>query len=153
MPEQDNTLPFSRRRARDCTVGVSKTLANNSLVAAIVKSCAKHGQGRRRTKPSQGELGRIALRRIARAWDLKYKSRVPELSRFLGIVIRMYAEAGELFGPLRELSLFNQVTIDPEVHTLVWSNGADFDPETLHDWPRYAQALAERARRWESQNA
>ena len=61
--------------------------------------------------------------------------------------------SGELFGPLRELSVFNQVQIDPEVHTLVWSNGADFDPETLHDWPRYAQALAERARRWESQPA
>lgn len=59
--------------------------------------------------------------------------------------------AGELFGPLRELSLFNQVKIDPEVHTLVWPNGADFDPETLHDWPHYAQALAARARRWESQ--
>jgi hypothetical protein len=48
---------------------------------------------------------------------------------------------GELFGPLRELSLFNQVQIDPEVHTLVWPNGADFDPETLHDWSRYAQSL------------
>jgi hypothetical protein len=59
--------------------------------------------------------------------------------------------AGELFGPLRELSLFNQVQIDPEVRTLVWPTGADFDPETLHDWPRYAQALAARAQRWESQ--
>jgi hypothetical protein len=58
---------------------------------------------------------------------------------------------GELFGPLRDLSLFNQVQIDPEVRTLVWPNGADFDPETLHDWPRYAQSLAARARRWESQ--
>ena len=61
--------------------------------------------------------------------------------------------AGELFGPLRELSLFNQVKIDPEVHTLVWPNGADFDPETLHDWPQYSQALAALARRWESQPA
>jgi hypothetical protein len=59
--------------------------------------------------------------------------------------------AGELFGPLRELSLFNQVKIDPEAHTLVWPNGADFDPETLHDWPHYAQALEARARQWESQ--
>ena len=32
--------------------------------------------------------------------------------------------AGELFEPLSELSLFNQVAIDPEVHTLVWPNGA-----------------------------
>jgi len=27
--------------------------------------------------------------------------------------------AGELYRPLRELSVFNQVRIDPEVHTLV----------------------------------
>ncbi len=36
--------------------------------------------------------------------------------------------AGELLGPLRDLALFNQVQIDQEVHTLVWPNGADFDP-------------------------
>jgi len=58
--------------------------------------------------------------------------------------------AGELFGPLRDLTLFNQVQIDPEVHTLVWPNGADFDPATLHDWPKYVDALTECARKWES---
>lgn len=42
---------------------------------------------------------------------------------------------GELYLPLRDLELFNQVQIDREVHTLVWPNGADFDPATLHDWP------------------
>ena len=57
--------------------------------------------------------------------------------------------AGELYRPLRDLELFNQVRIDPEVHTLVWPNGADFDPATLHDWPQYAQALTEQARQWE----
>jgi hypothetical protein len=56
--------------------------------------------------------------------------------------------AGELFGPLRELSLFEQVQIDPEVHTLVWPNGADFDPATLHDWPALAPALIARAKQW-----
>ena len=55
---------------------------------------------------------------------------------------------GELYGPLRDLSLFNQVRIDPEVHTLVWPNGADFDPATLHDWPEYAPLLAARAQQW-----
>jgi len=57
--------------------------------------------------------------------------------------------AGELFGPLRALNLFNQVSLDPEVHTLVWPNGADFDPATLHDWPKHAAALADRAQKWE----
>ena len=59
------------------------------------------------------------------------------------------ALAGELYGPLRDLSLFNQVRIDPEVKTLVWPNGADFDPATLHDWPDHLPELTERARRWE----
>ncbi len=42
---------------------------------------------------------------------------------------------GELYQPLRDLKLFNQVRINPEVHTLVWPNGADLDPETLRNWP------------------
>ena len=57
--------------------------------------------------------------------------------------------AGELYGPLKNLSLFNQVQIDPEVHALVWPNGADFDPATLHDWPEHVAYLASRARQWE----
>jgi hypothetical protein len=56
--------------------------------------------------------------------------------------------AGELYAPLRDLTLFNQVQLDPEVHTIVWPNGADFDPATLHDWQQYAQELAARAQRW-----
>lgn len=42
---------------------------------------------------------------------------------------------GELFGPLKDLDVFNSVTISPEGYTLLWPNGADFDPATLHDWP------------------
>ena len=57
--------------------------------------------------------------------------------------------AGELFGPLRNLRLFDQVRIDPEAHTLVWPNGADLDPATLHDWPQHVRALTARARQWE----
>ena len=61
--------------------------------------------------------------------------------------------AGELYGPLRNLELFNQVRIDPEVQTLVWPNGADFDPATLHDWPEHQQALAARAKEWDQVSA
>jgi hypothetical protein len=56
--------------------------------------------------------------------------------------------SGELFGPLRDLSVFNQVRLDREVHTLVWPNGADFDPAMLHEWPEYCQELMERVRQW-----
>lgn len=61
--------------------------------------------------------------------------------------------AGELLGPLRDLTLFNQAQIDPEVHNLVWPNGADFDPATLHDWPQHVEALTARARDWQVHSA
>jgi len=57
--------------------------------------------------------------------------------------------AGELFGPLRDLAVFHQVRIDPKVQTLVWPNGADFDPATLHDWARHAPELEARAKQWD----
>ncbi len=57
---------------------------------------------------------------------------------------------GELYGPLSNASLFDQVRIDPEVHTLVWPNGADFDPSILHDWPKSGEALKSLAENWTS---
>lgn len=36
--------------------------------------------------------------------------------------------------------------LDPEVRTLVWPNGADFDPYVLHAWPRAVEQLAQRLR-------
>lgn len=56
---------------------------------------------------------------------------------------------GEVFGALRDPAIFAQVRLDPEVHTLVWPTGADFDPATLHDWPLQVAALSARARQWE----
>jgi hypothetical protein len=56
---------------------------------------------------------------------------------------------GQLYGPLRDSKIFNQVRIDPEIRTIVWPNGADFDPATLHDWPEHAPALIELAKSWE----
>lgn len=55
---------------------------------------------------------------------------------------------GMLFGPLPELATFNAVTLHAEAGTLVWPNGADFDPATLHDWPDERDELAARARAW-----
>ena len=58
---------------------------------------------------------------------------------------------GELYGPLRDSGMFRGVTIDPDAHTLVWPNGADFDPATLHDWPEAGTRMIELARRWGKQ--
>jgi hypothetical protein len=59
---------------------------------------------------------------------------------------------GELYGPLRDLRLFEQVTLDAEVHTLVWPNGADFDPATLHDWPSQPGEVTSALEHWRQQN-
>jgi len=56
---------------------------------------------------------------------------------------------GQLYGPLRDLKVFNQARIDPEVRAIVWPNGADFDPATLFDWPAQGPKLIEFAKNWE----
>lgn len=55
---------------------------------------------------------------------------------------------GELYGPLRDPDLFNQVRLDRESGTLVWPNEADFDPATLHNWPEIAQDMIQMAAAW-----
>ncbi len=57
---------------------------------------------------------------------------------------------GDLYGPLRDEEIFKQVEIDPEVHTLVWPNGADFDPYILHDWPDQLQYMKKLAMSWKT---
>jgi hypothetical protein len=59
---------------------------------------------------------------------------------------------GELFSPLRDLSIFKAVRLDAEAGTLVWPNGADFDPATLHDWPQVGEEFVRRARGWATPN-
>ena len=39
---------------------------------------------------------------------------------------------GPVFAPLKDLEVFKRLRVDPELHTLVWENGADFAPEFLH---------------------
>ena len=55
---------------------------------------------------------------------------------------------GEIYGPLRDPTTFAQVNLDPEIHTVVWPCGADFDPATLHDWPEHEAAFIAAAKRW-----
>ncbi len=39
---------------------------------------------------------------------------------------------GEVFEPLRDPEFFAQVTVAPEIGTVVWPNGADLAPEFLY---------------------
>ena len=57
---------------------------------------------------------------------------------------------GEIYSPLRDLSVFNQVRLDPEVRTLVWPNDADFDPADLHDWHEIKEEFIKHAEKWET---
>ena len=38
---------------------------------------------------------------------------------------------GEVFEPLRDKKLFDQMTVDPVLRTIVWPNGVDIAPEFL----------------------
>jgi hypothetical protein len=40
---------------------------------------------------------------------------------------------GEVFGPLQDLEAFKSFRVDPELQTIVWSNGADLAPEFLYE--------------------
>ncbi len=39
---------------------------------------------------------------------------------------------GEVFEPLRDPEFFSKVSVDPELGTIVWPNGADLSPEFLY---------------------
>jgi uncharacterized protein DUF2442 len=40
---------------------------------------------------------------------------------------------GPVFEPLRQIGTFQHVRLHPELHTVVWPNGADFAPEFLYE--------------------
>ena len=40
---------------------------------------------------------------------------------------------GEVFAPLKDPKLFKAFKADPELETVVWSNGADLAPEFLYE--------------------
>jgi hypothetical protein len=40
---------------------------------------------------------------------------------------------GQIFAPLRNVEEFRRVILHPELHTLVWPNGADLAPKYLRE--------------------
>ncbi|HZK77014.1 MAG TPA: DUF2442 domain-containing protein [Candidatus Kapabacteria bacterium] len=56
---------------------------------------------------------------------------------------------GSLFNPLKDPNFFRQITLNEEVRTIEWPNGADYDPETLYNWDEYADWFRKKAREFE----
>ena len=48
---------------------------------------------------------------------------------------------GPIFEPLRDPRYFAQFTVDPELRTVTWPNGADFAPEFLYEKIRVCAAV------------
>lgn len=40
---------------------------------------------------------------------------------------------GSVFQPLQDVNVFSKVSVDPELETVVWPNGADLAPEFLKE--------------------
>jgi hypothetical protein len=56
---------------------------------------------------------------------------------------------GKLYEPLRDPDFFRQVMVDDEVGTIVWPNGADFDPDLFYAWDEHVKAFASKMRKVE----
>ena len=49
------------------------------------------------------------------------------------LAARFTATRGPMLEPLRDIDYFAKVTVDPDLGTVVWPNGADLAPEVLRE--------------------
>ncbi len=96
---------------------------------------------------SQHEIHRVVSFSVVGPYllDVTFEDGVVRRINFLPVL------EGALYGPLKDRALFDAVSIDEDFHTLVWPNGADFDPANLHDWPEVEAEFVARAKEWAAQ--
>jgi hypothetical protein len=46
---------------------------------------------------------------------------------------KLATPVGPIFEPLRDVAYFAQVSVDPEIGTVVWPNGADIAPDVIRE--------------------
>lgn len=49
---------------------------------------------------------------------------------------------GEIFEPLRDISYFKTLRVEPDLDTIVWDNGADMSPDFLYEIGRVVKKSA-----------
>ncbi len=65
-----------------------------------------------------------------------YRLRLTFADGFVGdvdLADRLRRPNGPMFEPLEDVAYFAKVTVDPELGTVVWPNGADLAPDVLHE--------------------
>jgi hypothetical protein len=78
------------------------------------------------------------VRLIAARYEAEYRVWVKFQDGLEGIVDLSGELYGEVFEPLRDLAVFRQFRLDPDIHTITWSTGADLAPDYLYDLVRAA---------------
>lgn len=54
-------------------------------------------------------------------------------ARVIDLEPKLSGPVGPMFEPLRDVEFFASATVDPEIGTVVWPNGADLAPDALHE--------------------
>jgi len=74
--------------------------------------------------------------------EILFEDKISKTINFLPVL------SGEMYGPLKDNNFFGKATLDDETGTIVWPNGADFDPSLLYNWEKHIDELTERAKQW-----
>lgn len=61
-----------------------------------------------------------------------YKVKVSFNDGRSGVVDLAGVLTGPMFEPLKDLDLFSKLSVDDDLDTIVWPNGADFAPEFIY---------------------
>ena len=61
---------------------------------------------------------------------------------------------GEMFEPLKDKNLFKQFSVNKDIHTIVWPNGADFSPDSLYEIGRpFTRKVKQNSKRTKVKNS